>query len=205
VPRVQERTEADPVAHVGVDVRRDVQPRGPHRVDQREGLVHEGPVALAGCLEVVDVDGDVGALADGDRLSDRFEDRVALVSHVREVDAAVLAGHRRKGDQFIRGRVDRGGIDQGGGHADGAVLHPFAHERLHLFELLGRRRDILVAEHHAPHLGQADVVDNVDGDAVALQDCKVLGVAAPAERIAVDDGRVAQRLVALGRGRAPLS
>ena len=205
VPRVQERAQADAVAHVRVDVGRDVHAGGADRVDQREGFVHEGPVALAGRLEVVDVDGYSGAFADGDGLADGFENRVALVPHVREVDAIVLAGHRTEGYQLFRGRVDRGRIDQGRGHADGSILHPLSYERLHLLELLGRRRNVLVAEHHAPHLGQADVVDHVDRDAVALEDREVLGVAAPAEGVAVDHGRIAQRGVALGRGRTALA
>ena len=151
------------------------------------------------------MDGDAGAFPDRDGLADGFEDRVALVPHMREIDATVLAGHRAEGDQLIRGRVDRRRIDQGRGHADGSVLHPLSHQRLHLFELLGRRRNVLVAKHHAPHLSQADVVDHVDRDPVALHDREVLGVAAPAQRVAVDHGRVAERGLALGRGRAPLA
>ena len=149
--------------------------------------------------------GHARALADGDGLADGLEHRVALVAHVREVDAPVLARDRSQGDELLGARIDGGRIDERSGHSHGPVLHPLAHQLPHLVELFGRRVDILHAQDYAPHLGEADVVHHVDGDAVALHDREVLRVPAPAQRVAVDDGRIALGFGALGGGRASLA
>ena len=130
---------------------------------------------------------------------------MALVAHMREVDAAVLAGDRRQRDEFLGARVDGGRIDEGSGHAHGPVLHSLAHQRPHLLELFRRRGDVLVAQHHAPHLRQSYVVHHVDGNAEALEDRKILRVPPPAQRVAIDDGRTLLGFGALGSGRAALA
>ncbi len=151
------------------------------------------------------MDRHLGARADLDRLPDRVQDGVTLVAHVREVRAPVLARDARQLDQLLGVGVDRGRVDEGGGHSDRPVLHALTHERPHLLELLGRRLDVLVAEHDPPHLGEPDVVRHVQGDAQALQVPEVLRVRAPADLLPVDHRSGRLRLVALRRRRAALT
>ena len=79
--------------------------------------------------------GNPGALSDLQGFTDGVEDRVAFVSHVREVDAAVLACHARQLDELVRAGVNRGGVDQRRRDPHGAVFHGLPHEGLHLFDL----------------------------------------------------------------------
>ena len=132
---------------VRVDVGRDVHPRGPRRIDQRDGFGHERPVLLTGRLQVIDVDRDPGALSDLKGFADGVEDRVALVPHVSEVDAAVLACHARQLDELVGGGVYRGWVNQRRGDPHGPVFHGLPHEGLHLFDLGKVGPHVALAQH----------------------------------------------------------
>ena len=104
---------------------------------------------------------------------------MTLVAHVREIDASVFPGDACELDQLVRARVDRRRIDQRRRRPDGSVLHRLPDQRLHLLQLLGRRLDVFVAQDHATHLRQSDVVHDIDRNAVALQQLEVLAVRLP--------------------------
>ncbi len=97
-PRRKERGETIAPGGVGVGVGGDVGPGGARGVDFRDDLGHASPVAFAGDLNVPDFDGNARFAADAQGLIDRFEHGVALVAHVRGVDAAEFAALGGEGD-----------------------------------------------------------------------------------------------------------
>src|SRR5205085_3452905 len=54
------------------------------------------------------------------------------------------------------------------------------HQLLHLVELRGRGLDVVIAEHHAPNRGSANIIGDVDADALLLQARKILAEGLPA-------------------------
>ena len=110
-----------------------------------------------------------GRLADPQRLVDRLEEPVALVPHVAEVAAPVLAGHLGQLGDFLLGGVDRRRIDERGGDPDGAGLHRFPHHPSHPVELGGRGLAVDVADHDFPNLGMPDRLDHVHREAGLLE------------------------------------
>ena len=102
-------------------------------------------------------------------------------------------------DQLVGVRIVAGRIDERRGDADGAILHRLLDQLSHLLQLLGRRVHVLVAEDDAAHLRGADVVHDVEREAVPLQQREVLGERAPADRLAPERRRVALRPLVLRR------
>ncbi len=70
---------------------------------------------------------------------------------------------------------------------------------LHLGELGGRGRAVDIADHELPHLGRADVVDDVQRKAQILEHFEILRVGGPADRLAIDR-QVARLEPAVQRG-----
>ncbi len=93
---------------------------------------------------------------------------------MRGVDAAELSGLGGQRDQFLGGRVGRGRVLQRGRDADRAVAHGIAHQGLHALQFRRVRRAVVVAQHHAAHLGRAHIAGQVDSHALLLQAREVL-------------------------------
>ena len=62
-------------------------------------------------------------LADGDRLAHALDEPLGLVAHVRDVDAAHLAGDARELDHFLGRREIAGHVEESRAQAEGAVFH----------------------------------------------------------------------------------
>ena len=119
------RHEARPVpaAIVGVHVGGDVEALGAGGVDAPDDLGHLVPVWAPGRLQVVDLRRHAGAPGDLDRLVEPFQQAGFLGAQVGDVDAAVLRNDLAERDQLVGSGVAPGRVDQGGGDAEGAVLH----------------------------------------------------------------------------------
>ena len=178
-PRRDERGEIVVPGGVGVGVGGDVGAGGAGGVDLGNDFGHASPVVFARDFDVPDLDGNVRFAADAQGFVDGFENRVALVAHVRRVDAAELAGLGGEGDQFLGLRVGSGRVFERSGDADGAVFHGIAHERLHLLELRGSGLVVVVTEHHAADLRGADIAGEVDAHALLFEAREILAEGAP--------------------------
>ncbi len=81
-PRRDDAGQVVAAARVRIDVGLHVDAALAGRLDQRDHFNHAAPVLLVRNLEVDDVNGDVGPLADGDSLLDRREDFGPFVADV---------------------------------------------------------------------------------------------------------------------------
>ena len=151
---------------------------------------------------MVNLGGKVGLASDGDQLIDGFDEAVSFAAHVRDVDAAVLAGDFGQGDQLIGLGVGAGRVDERRGQAEGAVVHGFASEGLHLLELGGRRRAILAAEDVDARRGGAEERADVRSDTAMLQPVEILAERRPLDRVP-DVGLVVAELLLHGRRKWP--
>ena len=102
---------------------------------------------------MVNMYGNSSTFTDCDRLSDRFQNRIAFVSHMCEVHATVLSSDSRKFNEFFRLSVHSGGIYQRRRGSDGTVFHCLTDQRLHLLELSSCRLNVSLPEYHTPDLG----------------------------------------------------
>ena len=102
---------------------------------------------------MVNMYGNPSTFTDCDRLSNCFQDRMAFVSHVREVHATVLSRDSRKFNEFICVSIHSGGIYQGRRGSDGTIFHRLTDQRLHLLELSSCRLNVSLSEYHTPDLG----------------------------------------------------
>ena len=138
-PRRHRRVEARRRGVVGVHVGAEVDAARARRFDAPDGVGELAPALPAGLLEVVDLDGDVGAAADLDHLVDRLAEPGAFVAHVRRVEPALLRGDRGEGDELVGGEGFVGRVDERGGEPERAFVHRLRHHRAHALELDGRR------------------------------------------------------------------
>ena len=133
---------------------------------------HAGCVALgfAAALEVRDVQVHAGLLADPDSFIDGREDLGALVTHVGGVDAFERRNLAGEFDNLLRiGKAARG-VDQAGGHAEGAVAHRFADILFHPGHLLCRRLAVVVAHHLLADGTQSDEVADVGAESLGFKE-----------------------------------
>ncbi len=180
------RREARARRDVGVLVGRDLQPRRPCRLDRGTGLLGQAPVLLAGYLEVRDVHGEPGALADVDRLADRAEQTRAFVPDVAGVDPAVGGDDLRELDELVRVGVAAGDVDQARRHAPRPGPHPFFHELFHGPHLGGVGLALGRAQDGLADVALGDQVDDVRAGAVLVDVFKVLvDVERPAPQLPV--------------------
>ena len=136
------RNDADQVvvaARVGIDVGLDVHARSAGLIDQGDDFRHPPPERLIGDLQVDDVDGNLGAAADADRLLDGLEDFRPLVADVRRIDAAVAFDHAAELDQVVGRDGQLAGAGQHGRKAERALAHRLVEELLHCRDLGARR------------------------------------------------------------------
>ena len=173
-PRWNEGGEIVEPGSVGVGVSGDVGAGGAGGVDLGNDFWHASPIVFAGDFDMPDLNGDVGIAADAQGLVDGLEHGIALVAHVSGVDAAEFGGFAGECDYFRRPGVGGGSVFERGGNADGAVFHGVAHECFHLFELIGSRLHVIVAEDDAAHLCGTDIVGHVDADSLLLEAREIL-------------------------------
>ena len=95
---------------VGVSVGGDVHALSPGGIDFRDHFRHASPVGFARDLEVPDFDRNVALAPDAQGFIDGGQDAVALVAHVRGVDAAEFRRLGGQRDQLLGLRVRRGRI-----------------------------------------------------------------------------------------------
>ena len=121
---------------------------------------------------------------DADQLVERLEEAIALAAHVRDVAAAELAGGLAERDELVRLRVRRRRVDQRAADAERALAHGLAHHVLHLLQLFGRRRDIVIADHVLAHRGGADERSDVRRNALLDQEVEILAERLPRDVVA---------------------
>ena len=146
------------LADVGIDVGRDLHAAGAGGLDEFDHFLHAAEVGLARHLDVEDVHRDLRAFADGDRLADAVAQPLAVVPQVRGVASAHRRRRRRERDQLVEGgkgvrRVDRGRSRR--------RLRPASSTRvdelLHLRQLVGRGRTVVVADDQLARRAEAHV------------------------------------------------
>ena len=108
-----------------------------------------------------------------------MQDGCTLTAHVRGIDAAEAGGFSGKRDQFFGLGVGSRRIFERSGDTDGAVEHGLADEFFHLLELRRLGLYIVVAEDHAADAGGADVIGDIDADALFFKASKVLAKGSP--------------------------
>ena len=187
---------------VGIGVGGDVHALRPGGVDFRHHFRHASPVGFSRNLEVPDFDRNVALAPDAQSFVDRGQNGIALVAHVRGVDAAEFRRLGGQRDQLLGLGVGSGRVLERSRDADGAVAHRLPDQFLHLIELCRRRLLVVVAQHHAPDLGGADVAGQIDAHALLFQTGEVLLKGAPVGRdvivivaraVGLDDGVIQRR------------
>jgi len=128
-------------------------------LDQSERLLRLAPVVAARGLVVRDLNGEFRLAGDTDGLFDRLQKALALVTHVRHVEAAVFRRDLRERDDLLGAGEGAGRVDETGGEAERAGGHAFGHVLSHLFEF----GCIRLAAVHA----QGAVADGAVGDETA--------------------------------------
>src|SRR5580704_17724376 len=117
--------------------------------------------------------------SDSNDFIDRLQDGCALTAHVRGIDAAEAGGFSGKRDQFFSLGVGSRRIFERSGDSDGAIEHGLADELLHPLELRRIGLYIVVAEDHAADASGADVIGDVDADALFFETREVLAKGSP--------------------------
>ena len=179
---------------VGVGVGSDVGSGGAGGVDFGDDFRHASPVVFAGDLDVPDLDGDVGFAADAQGFVDGLENGVALVAHVRGVDAAELSRLRwRARSTPPSWRRERARIGARWRRPTAPSFMASRTSACICVELLGSRLLVVVAQHHAADLRGADIAGEVDAHALLFEAREILAEGAP----------VGSDLVVIVAGRGP--
>ena len=129
-----------------------------------------------------DFNRDVALAADSQGFVNRGQNGVALIAHVRGINAAELPCLGSESDQLICLGVGSGRVLQGSRQTDRAFAHGLPDERLHLIQLSGRRLLVVVSQHHAPDLSGAHVAGEVDSHSLFFQAGEVLPKRSPVRR-----------------------
>ena len=94
-PRRNRRGQARAAGDVRILIGGDADTAGPRRFDHLDHFLHAAEVLLAGDLEVEDVNGNLGVVANRDRFADAVAKLQAVVAQVRRVQTALLRGGLR--------------------------------------------------------------------------------------------------------------
>jgi hypothetical protein len=120
---------------VGVDVERHVHPSSALFLDEGYGLGSLAPVRPVRRLVVRNLDRQTSLPADRDRFVDGFEEAIALVADVADVDAAALGRCAGDGDNLLRLGERTGYVDEARGETNGPCDHALGDVLSHLGEL----------------------------------------------------------------------
>jgi hypothetical protein len=194
--------EAGHAGGVGVHVGGNLNARGAGGVHVTDHLIHLRPVLLTSGFEMVDLGGKVAFARDRDQLIDGLDEAVPFAAHVRDVDAAVLAGDLRQRDQFGRLGVGAGCVDERRGDAECAVVHGFARDGLHLLQLGGRWIAVLAPEDVDAGRGGAEEGADIRRDTAMLQPDEIFAKRRPFDRI-LDVGLVVDEFLFHRRRERP--
>ena len=141
------------------------------------------PVRLPGDFEVVKLRADMGVPGDANQFVRGFQQPAALTAEVRDVQAVVFRSGLAEGDQLLRPRVKRGGIDQRRGDAYRAFGHRVAHQLLHPLQLVGRGRTIGIADFVNAHRRGADKGRDIAGHASLNEVVQIFAQRGPLDAI----------------------
>ncbi len=155
-PRRHRSIEPGRSRRVCIHVRRDRQTLLARGFDLGDGLSHLRPVLLTRGLQVISLRMYFALARDTDQLVERFEKAIAFAAHVRDVAAAELTGSARERDQFFGLRIRSGCVDEGAADAERAFAHRLAHQLLHMLQLGGRGRTVVVTYDVLARGGRAD-------------------------------------------------
>ena len=178
-PRWDERREAIAPRRIGVGIGGDVDALSASAVDFGDDFGHVPPGSLAGDFQVPDFYGYMRRARDLDDFVDRLQDRCTLTAHVRGIYASEAGGFGGERDQFFGLGVGSRRIFERSGDSNGAVQHGLADQLFHLLELRRVGLYIVVAEDHAADAGGADVIGDIDADALFFKACEVLAKSSP--------------------------
>ncbi len=150
-----------------------------------EHMGHASPIVAAGGFQVPDVDGNGGFAGDAYDFVERGINAVLLGTLVGEVNAAVLGGHFGKRDNFLGGEINVRHVLEGGGDAEGALLHGAGDFLLHGGHFLRCGGTVLFANDEIAQAAQADAGGQIDGGRGFLEIGEVFGEVGPRRREAV--------------------
>ena len=160
------RGQARAARHVRILIGGDANAARARRFDELDHFLHAAEVLLAGDLDVKDVHGNAGALADGNRFLDAVAQLQAVVAKMRRIQAA-CRGFRDFAELVDVGKRIRR-IDQAGRHAKDALAHRRRHDLLHVADVFRRGLLVVLADHQFAHRAGADVGQQVRRDAAFL-------------------------------------
>ena len=149
--------EARAARDIWILIRRDLEPPFLRRLDEGDDFLHAAKIALAGDLQVEDVDRNSGAFADRDGFFDAFAQLIAVVPEMGRIKTAGGSRRLRQGDELVELRVGVRRIDESRRNPICSLRHGIGDERRHLLQLVGRRRPLRVVHDNLAHLAQADV------------------------------------------------
>ena len=180
---------------VGILVARHVQAGCLQFVDFRHHACRVA-LGLAAALEVRDVQVHARFPADPGGFIDGREDLGTLVAHVGGVDAFERRDFAGEFDNLLRVGKAAGGVDQAGGHAEGAVAHRFTDILLHPGHLLGRGFAVGVAHHLLADGAQPDEVANIGAETLGFKEFYLVrdGHGAAAAHTAEDGGHAHRQI-----------
>jgi hypothetical protein len=137
------------------------------------------PGSLASNFQVPDFYGYVRFACDSNDFVDRLQDGGTLTAHVRGMYATEARGFGGEHDQFFGLGVGSRRILERSRDSNGAVQHGLADQLFHLLELRRVGLYIVVAEDHAADAGGANVIGNIDADALFSKSREVLAKSSP--------------------------
>ena len=118
--------------------------------DQFQGFWGFFPIALSGGFKVTDLNGSPGFPADADRFFNGLQQGISLTTNMAEIKTISVSNDFGQLDQlFGRGEGPRR-VDKTGAQSDGALLHGFDDQILHLGHLDGIRPPFVKAHHRRP-------------------------------------------------------
>jgi hypothetical protein len=168
------------ITHCGrIDVGRDLHAAAARRLDEFDHFLHAPEVGLACHLDVEDVHRNLRAFADGDGLADAVAEALAVMPQVGGVAAAHCRRGRGERDELVERGEGVRRVDEAGRDAGRALPHRGRHEVLHLLQLAGRGRTVVVADDHLARRAEAHVRQEIDGDALLLEQAEVAGEVRP--------------------------
>src|SRR5215467_13402901 len=126
-----------------------------------------------------DFDGNSRFTRDTDHFVERLQDGGAFAALVGGVDPTVVGSLGGERNQFLRFGIRSGRILERSGNADSAVDHGLTDKLLHLVELSRCGLNVVIAENHAANRSGANVISNVDADALLFQASEVLAERLP--------------------------
>ena len=172
---------------VGIRVERDLDPVVSRLIEHRQQLGRSTLVDREAEMGVREVQRHARTARDLDAVGIRLERAQPVVAVMRRVVPAVLTHDLEQRDELVVVGVHPRRVGQTGREADRALLERLGQQPLHVRQLVGRRRTVVVAHRaHADRPVRREV-GGVDRDPVRVEPVEVLADRAPAP---VEPGRI---------------